>query len=123
MEKKIDLLLESVNKLLQRMGRFEERFCKVEKIAEKNEEKIECLRKNQTNHENALTELREKLDNLKAENEDIKKQVKHELLSHDLYSKRFNYIINGIDENPSNEWKLAIKPNGYFEIFWMKTSE
>ena len=29
------------------MDRFEKRFCEVEKIAEKNEEKIECLRKNQ----------------------------------------------------------------------------
>ena len=117
MEKKIDLLLESVNKLLQRMDRFEERFCKVEKIAEKNEEKIECLRKNQTNHENALSELREKLDNLKAENEDINKQVKHKLLSRNLYSKRLNYIIHGINENPSNEWETCDQTKRLFQNF------
>ena len=117
MEKQIDLLFESVNKLLQRMDRFEERFCKVEKIAEKNEEKIKRLEKNQINHENAITELREKFDNLKAENEDIKKQVKHELLSRDLYCKRFNYIIHGIDENPSNEWETRDQTEWLFRKF------
>ena len=54
---------------------------------------------------NALTELREKLDHLKAENENIKRQVKHELLSRDLYSKRLHYIIHSVDENPSNKWE------------------
>ena len=117
MEKKIDLLLESVDKLLQRMDRFEERFSKVEKIADKNEKRIENLDKNQSNQENALTELRKKFDNLKAENDDIKKQVKHELLSRDLYSKRFNYIIHGIDENPSNEWETRDQTEWIFRNF------
>ena len=65
---------------------MKKRSAKFKKSRKKDEERIEYLEKNQIDHENALTELREKLDNLKAENEDIKKQVKHKLLSHNLYS-------------------------------------
>ena len=75
------------------MDRFEE-IQQSWKKSRKKGKKIElCFKKNQINNKNTLTELREKFDSLIAENEDIKKQVKHELLSHALYSKMFNYII------------------------------
>ena len=111
------MLLESVHKLIQRTDRFEERFCKVEKGSEKNEDSIKCLEKTQISYENALTELHEKFNNFKAETDDIKKQVKCKLLSRDLYRKRFNYAIHSTNDNPSNERETCDQTKRLFQNF------
>ena len=45
-----------------------------------------------------ITDLQKKTDELKRENEQVKRRAKHQKLSSKIYSKRFNYLIYGIDE-------------------------
>ena len=73
--------------------------------------------KNQINSENALTDPGEKFDNLKAENEDVKKQFKHKLLSRDYSAKGLTTLFIVSMRIPVMNGKLAIKPNGYSKFF------
>ena len=80
------------------MEHLETRFTCFEKRIIANKTRIDKLEKSQVESQKLITDLQKQTDKLKRENEQVKNRAKHQELSSKLYSKRFNYLIYGIDE-------------------------
>ena len=96
--KKLDYIINSLHTVEQKLEHLETRFTCFEKRIIANETRINKLEKNQVESQKLITHLQKQTDELKRENEQVKRRAKHQELTSELYSKRFNYLIYGIDE-------------------------
>ena len=96
--KKLDYIINSLNAVEQKLEYFETRFTCFKKRIIANETRIDKLEKNQVESQKLITDLQKQTDELNRENKPVKRRAKHQELSSELYSKRFNYLIYGIDE-------------------------
>ena len=96
--KKLDYIINSLNAVEQKLEHLETRFTCFKKRIIANETRVDKLEKNQVENQKLITDLQKQTDELKRENEQVKRRAKHQQLSSELYRKRFNYLIYGIDE-------------------------
>ena len=96
--KKLDYIINSLNTVEQKLEHLKTQFTCFEKRIIANETRLDKLEKNQVESQKLITDLQKQTDELKRENEQVKRRAKHQKLSSELYSKRFNYLIYGIDE-------------------------
>ena len=96
--KNLDYIINSLNTVEKKLEHLETRFTCFEKRIITNETRIDKLEKNQVESQKLITDLQKQTDELKGENEQVKRKAKYQELSCELYSKRFNYLIYGIDE-------------------------
>ena len=112
--KKLDYIINSLNTVEQKLEHLETRFTCFEKRIIANETPIDKLEKNQVERQIFMTNLQKQTDELKRENEQMKRRAKHQELSSELYSKRFNYLIYGIDETA---WETREQTEKLFRKF------
>ena len=96
--KKPEYAINSLNTVEQKLEHLETRFTCFEKKIIVNETRIDKLEKNQVESQKLTTNLQNQIDDIKRENEQVKRRAKHQELCSELYSKRFNYLFYGIDE-------------------------
>ena len=92
---KIDEILKTVTSLDRRMKQMEDKFKSFDRRIDSNtikigEDQIEQFKLIQT-----ISEIQDKLNELRQEKEEIRIETKKQNLSRELYSKRFNYLIHG----------------------------
>ena len=97
--KKLDYVYHKLpNTVEQKLEHLETQFMCFEKRIIANETRTDILEKNQVESQKLMTDLQKQTDELERENEQVKRRAKHQELSSELYSKRFNYLIYGFDE-------------------------
>jgi len=53
---------------------------------------------------------------MREERAESQRKIRHENLSRELYSKRFNYLIHGIPESAENPWETREQIEKLFRI-------
>ena len=96
--KKLDFIINSLNSVEQKLEKLENRFTSFEKRLTAHETRIEKLEKDQIEYQKTNSELQNQINEIKMESDQVKRRAKHQELLSELYSKRFNYLIYGIDE-------------------------
>ena len=79
--------------------RFDRRISNTTKIGKVQ---IEQLKPRQT-----ISQIQDKLNELRQEKKKIRIETKKRNLSRELYSKRFKYLIHGIPESSDNVWETS----------------
>ena len=114
---KIDQIINSLSTVVERLDSIESRISLFENKTEANERRIGELESNQIKLEQRISELGSQINEVKTETEEAQAKARHNELSRDLYSKRFNYLIHGLEENPNNAWETREQTEQWFRTF------
>ena len=121
----LSTVVQKLDKLARRFSNIEDRFTnldsrlsRIEDQISDDENKISKLESDLTKVDETTEILKSRIDTLQTNMKQFKVQTKHDSLSRDSYSKRFNFLIQGIEEDSSNTWERQEQTEQIFENFW-----
>ena len=114
---KIDEILKTVTTLDRRMKQMEDKFKSFDRRIDSNATKIGEVQIEQLKLRQTISQIQDKLNELRQEKEEIRIETKRQNLSRELYSKRFNYLIHGIPESSENVWETRQQTEKLFRKF------
>ena len=114
---KLDHIINSLDNVAKRLDAIESRFKLFESRLEANEGQVNKLDSKQIKLEERCNILEKQIKNMKLENEEMKVKARHEELSRELYSKRLNYLIYGLEESSTNVWESREQTEQIFRNF------
>jgi len=90
----MDQILKTVNSLDERKKAIETNFAVFKTKIENNTTQIKQIKVEQDKIRKTITDIQQELDHMREEREEAQRKIRQENLSRELYSKRFNYLIN-----------------------------
>ena len=103
-------------KLTKRCDNIEESSVKCERI-EALEKKFDFMQASIDKKTDDLEKLTDECNVLKTKLQMLKHETEQELLANEIYSKRFNILVHGIEENKENAWETKCESEDKFRSF------
>ena len=140
MNEKLDMVLNKLEKIESRLELFEKNLAKnttkikainnrcdeIEKLMQNTvtltkfealEERIEQLEAALKSKNNQINNVSDKMKTLNRNLNKFQKRTAQELLEKEIYDKRFNLLIHGIEENTESAWETKWESENKFKQF------